>query len=190
MSAWGLKHRAERKLFSEPLQRTQCGYSVVRAARKTGQPCLRHHAVRGPCCSVAKLCPTLCDPMDCSLLASLSFTISWSLLRLMSFELMIPSNNLILCFPLSSIFPSIRVFHNASALHITGPNYWSFSFSISPSKEYSGLISFQIDWFDLLAVQGTLKIVSNTIVQKHQFFSAQLSLRFNSYIHMRLLEES
>ena len=104
-----------------------------------------------------------------------------------------PSNHLILCSPLlllPSIFPSIRVFHNASALHITGPNYWSFSFSISPFKEYSGLISFQIDWFDLLAVQGTLKIVSNTIVQKHQFFSAQLSLRFNSYIHMRLLEES
>ena len=128
-----------------------------------------------------------------SLQASLVITNSWSLPKLMSVELVMPSNHLILCSPLlllPSIFPSIRVFHNASALHITGPNYWSFSFSISPFKEYSGLISFQIDWFDLLAVQGTLKIVSNTIVQKHQFFSAQLSLRFNSYIHMRLLEES
>ena len=118
MSAWGLKHRAERKLFSEPLQRTQCGYSVVRAARKTGQPCLRHHAVRGPCCSVAKLCPTLCDPMDYSLLASLSFTISWSLLRLMSLELVILSNHLILCcflllllsiFPASGSFPKSQL---------------------------------------------------------------------------------
>ena len=69
MLAWGLKHRAERKLFSEPLHRTQCGYSVPRAARKTGQPRLGHHAVRGHCCcSVTKLCPTLCDLMDCSLL--------------------------------------------------------------------------------------------------------------------------
>ena len=145
------------------------------------------------CCSVAKSRPTLCSPTDCS---TPGFPVLHSLpecAQFMSIELVMPSNHLILCSPLlllPSIFPSIRVFHNASALHITGPNYWSFSFSISPFKEYSGLISFQIDWFDLLAVQGTLKIVSNTIVQKHQFFSAQLSLRFNSYIHMRLLEES
>ena len=90
--------------------------------------------------------------------ASLTFTISWSLLKLMSIELVMPSNHLTLCHPcllLPSIFPSIRVFSNESALHIKWPNYWSFSFSISPSNEYSGLIP--IDWFDLLAVQGTLK---------------------------------
>ena len=92
--------------------------------------------------------------------ASLSFTISQSLLKLMSMMLVMPSNHLILCHPfllLPSIFPSIRVFSNESALHIRWPNYWSFSFSISPSDEYSGLISFRMDWFDLLAVQGTLK---------------------------------
>ena len=91
--------------------------------------------------------------------ASLSFTVSWSLLKLMSVESVMPSNQLILCRPLllSSIFPSIRVFSTESAFHIRWPKYWSFSFSISPSNEYSGLISFRIDWFDLLAVQVTLK---------------------------------
>ena len=92
--------------------------------------------------------------------ASLSFTISQSLLKLMSIESVMPSNHLILCCPLlllPSIFPSIRFFSNESALCITWPKYWSFSLSISPSNEYSGLISFRIDWFDLLAVQGTLK---------------------------------
>ena len=89
--------------------------------------------------------------------ASLSFTISQSLLKLRSFESVIPSNHLILCRPLlllPSIFSSIRVFFNESALCIRWPKYWSFSFSISPSNEYSGLISFRIDWFDLLAVQN------------------------------------
>ena len=91
---------------------------------------------------------------------SLSFTISWSLLKLMSIESVIPSNHLVLChllLLLPSIFPSIRVFSNESAFHIRWPKYWSFSFSISPSNEYSGLISFRMDWLDLLAVQGTLK---------------------------------
>ena len=91
--------------------------------------------------------------------ASLSITNSQSLPKLMSIESVMPSNHLILCRPLllpSSIFPSIRVFSNESALHIRWPKYWSFSFSISLSSEYSGLISFRIDWFDLLAVQGTL----------------------------------
>ena len=104
--------------------------------------------------------PTLCDPMDCSSQASLSITNSWSLLKVMSIESMMPSNRLILCCPLlllPSIFPSIRVFSNESALHIRWPKYWSFSFSISPSNEYSGLISFRMDWLDLLAIQGTLK---------------------------------
>ena len=92
--------------------------------------------------------------------ASLSFTMFWSLLKLMSIESVTPSNHLILCRPfllLPSIFPSFWVFSNDSALHIRWPNYWSFSFSISPSSEYSGLISFRMDWFDLTAVQGILK---------------------------------
>ena len=106
--------------------------------------------------------------------ASLSITNSQSLLKLMSIELVMPSNRGILYRPLlllPSIFPSIRVFSNESVLHIRWPKDWSFSFSISPSNEYSGPISFRIDWFDLPAVQGILKRL-----QKHQFFSAQLSL--------------
>ena len=92
--------------------------------------------------------------------ASLSFTISKSLLKLMSIKSVMPSNHLILCHPplfLPSIFPSIRVFSSESALHISWPKYWSFSFSTSPSHDFSGLISFRTDWFDLFAVQGTLK---------------------------------
>ena len=103
---------------------------------------------------------------------SLSFTISQSLLKLMSIELVTPSNHLILCRPLlllPSIFPSIRVFSNESALRIR-PHYWSFSFSISPSNEYLGLISFRIDWFNLLAAQGTLK----TLLQLHSSKAAFL----------------
>ena len=92
--------------------------------------------------------------------ASLSFTISWSLLKLMPIEFVMPSNHLILCCPLlllPSIFPSMRVFSNKLALCMRWAKHWSFKFSISPSNEYSGLISFRIDWFNLLAVQGTLK---------------------------------
>ena len=99
------------------------------------------------------------DPMDCSM-PGFSITNSQSLLKLVSIELVMPSNHLILCRPLlllPSIFPSIRAFSNESLLHIRWPKYWSFSFSISPSNEYSGLIYFSIDWFDLLVVQGTLK---------------------------------
>ena len=98
--------------------------------------------------------------------ASLSITNSQSLPKLMSIESVMPSNHLILCCPLilpPSIFPSIRVFSNESVIHIRGPKYWSFSFSISPSNEYSGLISFRMDWLDLLAVQGTLK----SLLQHH-----------------------
>ena len=107
--------------------------------------------------SVAQLCPTLCNPMDYK--ASLSIN-SWSLLKFMSIESVIPSNHLILCRPLfllPLIFPSIRAFSNESVLHIRWPKYWSFSFSIKASNEYSELISFRMDWLDLLAVQGTLK---------------------------------
>ena len=98
-----------------------------------------------------------------------------------------PSSHLILCRPLlllPPIPPSIRVFSNESTLHMRWPKYWSFSFNISPSSEHPGLISFRMDWLDLLAVQGTLKIVfSNTTVQKHQFFGTQLSSQSNSHIH-------
>ena len=111
--------------------------------------------------------------------ASLSITNSQSLLKLMSIESVMPSNHLILYRPLPlppSIFPSIRVFSNESVLHIRWPKYWSLIFSISPSNEYSGLISFRMNWLDLLAVQGTLKSLFYITVQKHQFFGAQLSL--------------
>ena len=103
--------------------------------------------------------------MDCSIQASLSITNSWSLLKLKSIELVISSNHFILCHPLlllPSIFPSIRVFSNESVFHIRWPKYWSFSFSLSLSNEYSGLISFMIDGFDVLVVQGTLKSSSPT----------------------------
>ena len=115
----------------------------------------------------------------------LSITNSGNLLKLMSIELVMPSNHLILCHPLllPSIFPSIRVFSNESVLRIRCPEYWSFSISVIPSNEYSGLISFRIDWFDLLAVQGTLKSLLCTTIQKHQFFGAQPSLWSNSHIH-------
>ncbi|CAI9179609.1 unnamed protein product [Rangifer tarandus platyrhynchus] len=122
--------------------------------------------------------------MDCNTQASLSITNSRSLLRLMSIESVMPSNHLILCHPLllpSSIFPSIKVFSSESVLHIRWPKYWSFSFSISPSNEHSGLISFRMDWLDLLAVQGTLKGLLQhhtskaSILQRSAFFIVQLS---------------
>ena len=109
--------------------------------------------------------------------ASLSITNSQSLLKLMSIEWVMSSNHLILCrllLLLPSIFLSIRVFSNESARHISWPKDWSFSFNISPSSEYSGLIFFRMDWLGLLAVQGLWRVFSNTTVQKRQFFGAQL----------------
>src|SRR5574337_641706 len=117
---------------------------------------------------------------------SLSMTSSWSLLKLMSIESVMPSNHLILCCPLllpPSIFPSIRVFSSESILRIRWPKYWSFSFSISPSNEYSGLISFMMDWLDLLAVQGTPKSLLQHHSSKASFFGAQLCLYSSSHIH-------
>ena len=134
--------------------------------------------------SVTQSCLTLCDPMDWGMQAFLYITNSQSLLKFMSITSVMPSNHLIFCHPLlllPSIFPSIRVFSNESALHIRWPKYWSFSFSISPSKEYSGLISFRMDWLDLLAVQGTLKSLLQhhsskaPILQCSAFFIVQLS---------------
>ena len=119
-----------------------------------------------------------------ALQASLSITISWSLLKLIPIELMMSSNHFILCCPLfllPSIFPRTRVFSNESALHIRWPNYWSFSFSISPSNEHPGLISFRKDWLDLLAVQGTLKSLLQhhsskaSILQRSAFSIVQFS---------------
>ena len=112
------------------------------------------------CCSVAQLCLTLCDPMDCSIP---DFPVHHYLLEFAQthvHELVMPFNHLILCLPfllLPSVFPRIRVFPIESAVRIRWPKYWSFSFSNSPTNDYSGLISFRIDWFDLLSVQGTLK---------------------------------
>ena len=123
-------------------------------------------------------------PSTAACQASLSITNSWSLLRLMSFESEMPSNHLILCHPLlllSSIFPRIRVLSNESALCISWPKYWSFSFSISPSNGHPGLISFRMDWLDLLAVQGTLKGLLQhnsskaSILRCSAFFIVQLS---------------
>ena len=137
------------------------------------------------CCSVAQSCLTLygwlfVTPWTAARQASLPYTISWSLLKLMSIESVMPSNHLIFCrlLLLPTIFPSIRVFSNELALCIRWPKYWNFSFSISPSNEYSGLISFRNTWFDLLAVQGTLKSLFQTTVWKLQcsaFFMDQLS---------------
>ena len=113
--------------------------------------------------SHVQLCATLWTPAH---QASLSLTNSWSLPKFMSYESVMLYNHLILCrplFPLPSIFPSIRVFSNESVLRIKWPKYWSFSFSINPSNEYSGLTSFRIDWLDFLAVQGTLK----SLLQQH-----------------------
>ena len=118
--------------------------------------------------------------------ASLSITNSQSLLKLISIESVMPSNHLILCHPLllpPSILPSIRVFSSESVLHIRWPKYWSFSFSISPSNEHPGLISLGWTGWIILQSKGLSRVFSNTTVQKHQFFGAQLSSQSNSHIH-------
>ena len=133
-------------------------------------------------CSISQSCPTLCNPMYWACQVPLYSTVFCGLLKFMSIESVMLSHHLILCCPLllSSIFPNIRVFSN-EALHIRWPKYWSFSFSISPSNKYSGLISFRIDWFDLLAIQGTLKSLFQhhnskaSILRCSAFFIVQLS---------------
>ena len=125
-------------------------------------------------------------PRMTALQASLSLSISQNLPKFMSIESVMPSNYLILCHPLlllPSIFPSIRVFSNELSLHIRWPKYWSFSFSISPSNEYSGLTSFRLDWLDLLAVKGLLRVFSITTGRRHQFFGTWPSLWSNPHIH-------
>ena len=132
--------------------------------------------------SVTQSCPTLCDPMNCSTPSLI--TNFRSLPKLMSIESVMPSSHLILCCPLlllPSIFPSIRVFSNESILRIRWPQYWSFSCNNSPSSEHPGLISFRMDWLDLLVVQGTLKSLLQhhsskaSILQRSAFFIVQLS---------------
>ena len=134
---------------------------------------------------VAKSYPTFSDLLDCSMLGFPAFTNSWSLLKFMSIELVMLSHQLILCCPLlwPSIFPTIRVYSNELALHIRWSKYWTFSFSISPSNEYSVLVSFRIDWFDLLVSKGLSRVFSSTIIWKYQFFNTQSSLWSNFHIH-------
>ena len=137
------------------------------------------------CSSITQSCPTLLRPHGLQhARLPMSFTISQSLLKLLSIKSVMPSNHLILCRPLlllPSTFPSRRVFSSESVLHIRWPKYWSFSFKISPSNEYSGLISFRMDWFDLLAFQGTLKSLLQhhsskaSILQHLTFLIVQLS---------------
>ena len=138
--------------------------------------------------SFTRLCPTICYAMECSMpgFPGMSFTVSRSLLKLMSIELMMPSNHLVLCHPLlllPSNFPNIRIFSNELALRIRWPNYSSFGFSTSPSNEYSELISFRIYWFDLLRVQGTLK----SLLQHH---SSKASVLWHSAFFMVQLSHS
>ena len=136
--------------------------------------------------SVAQSCPTLCDPMDCSMQGFPVHHSSWSLLKLMSIESVMPSNHLILCHPLllPLLFPGIRVLSNESVLSIRWPKYWSFG--ISPSNEYSGLISFTLELTGLISslTKGVSRVFFNTTVQKHQFFGTQFSLWSNSHPYM------
>ena len=144
--------------------------------------------------SVQSLSPVwlFVTPRTATYQASLSITNSWSLLKLMSIESVMPSSHLILCCSfllLLSIISSIRVFSSESVIHIRWPEYWNFSFSISPSNEYSGLISLGLTGLISLLSKGLSGVFSNTTVQKHQFFNTQLSLWSNSHIHTWLLKK-
>ena len=137
--------------------------------------------------SVTQSCLTLCNPMDCSMPG---FPVHHQLLEFTQTHVHQVDDGLFLCHPLlfpPSIFPSIKVSSNESVLHIRCPKYWSFSFSISPSNEYSRLISFRMDWLISPQSKGLLRVFSSITVQKHQIFSAQLSLYFNYHIHTGLL---
>ena len=151
-------------------------------------PLLQH--VHCCCCSLPKSCPTLATPWTVAHQAPLSFSVSRSLLKFMSTESVMPSDHLIFCCPLlllPSIFPSNRVFSNEWALRLRWPKYWSFSFRISPSKEYSGLISFRIDWFDLFACPRDSQ--ESSPIWNHQFFGAWSSLWSKSHICTWLLKK-
>ena len=146
---------------------TRCPTSLI-IREIQSKSTMRYHLmqVRVQFSSVAQLCQTLCNPMDCSMPGLPVHHQLAEFTQLMFIETVVPSNHLMLCLPLllpPSIFPSIRAFSNESVLHIRWPKYWSFNFSISPSNEYSGPISFRMDWLDLLAAQGTLK----SLLQHH-----------------------
>ena len=164
-----------------PINPSRC---LLMFHRVGGATSLGYHAFWDQFISVTHSCPTFVTPWTTACQASLSITNSWSFLKLLSIVSVMPFNHLILCCPLlllSSIFPSIRVFSKESTLHIKWPKHWSFSFSNSPSNKYSGLIFFRIDWFDLLAVQRTLKSILQhrsskaSILQCSAFFMVQLS---------------
>ena len=143
-----------------------------------------YNQISAICCSVAQSCPTLCDPMNCSTPGFPVLHSSQNLLRLRATESVMTSNHLLPCSPLllPSIFPSIRVFSSESALHIRWPKYWSFS--ISPFNEYTGLVSFRTDWFDLLAVQMSKGLQESSLVRQFESNSSlALSLLYNSHIH-------
>ena len=145
----------------------------------------------GRCCSVTCHVQLFANPWTAAHQASLSSTISWSLLKFMSIELVMLSNHLILCCPLlllPLIFPSIKGFSSGSVLRLRWPKYWNLSFSISPSNEYSGLISFRTGLIPLQS-KGLSRVLSSTTVEKHQFFSTQPSLWFSSHIRTWLLEK-
>ena len=152
---------------------------------------VQEHFTHSSCCSVAQLCLTLCDPMDCSMLGfpvlhhlpELAHThVHWVCDAIQPSHPLVPFSSchqasrsfLMFINHQAPVFPSIKVFSNESALHIRWPKYWSFSFSISPSDECSGLISFRIDWFDLFAVKGLSKVFSSPTVWKHLFFGRDL----------------
>ena len=148
-------------------------------------------AVAYHCCSVPQCIRFFQTPWAAAHHSSLCCTISQRLLKLMSIESLMPSNHLLLCHPLlllPSIFPSIKDFSNESALHIRWPKYWRFSFSISPSNEYSGLISLRIDWFDLLAVQGTIKSILQHHCSKALILQC-LAFFMVSHLYMNIMEK-
>ena len=164
--------------MAESLHKVARRWQELPKEQNNGQTKTRDQSVT----SVTQSCLTLCDSMDCSMPGFPLHTNFWSLLKLMSIESVMPSNHLILYGPLLplSIFPSIRVFSSESVLCIRWPKYWSFSFSISPSNEYSRLFSFRIDWLDLLAVRGTLKSLLQHHSSKASILPGKPSLWFNS----------
>ena len=153
---------------------------------------LRHHSVQFSSVQSLSHVWLFATPWIAARQASLSITNSWSSLRLMSIESVMPSSHLILCCSLlllPPVLPSIRVFSNESTFHMRWPKYWSFSFSISLSNEHPGLISFRMDRWTSLQSKGLSRVFSNTTVQKHQFYGSQLSSETNSHIHTWPLEK-